>query len=266
MTVEVKRRGMIRHITDLPETADPIGGYVELEQGGAFYKCSQGILGGGDPALQPTGTELAQYSSEFASDPGFTWLNQGTSTVDYALRRAIIVPQSGGAGTNNLRLLGPTTFPAAPWCVRTRFFNYSPISGQGGGFAIYRASNGRIHTPNLYLPGDLNGGGGVTLAINDWSNFTTINATRKGPTLYNHNWLSFFVQVRCDGVNMMFDISPDNARFTFISQTSLATYLGGTGTDLRVLLVGNDPTTGAAGAAQVGYNWFRVYGNANINQ
>lgn len=265
MTAEIRRRGSLRPITDLPATADPTGAHVEVEIAGHFYSIPEALLGGGgDPALEPLGTELASYSSEFLSDPGFTWLNQGTSAVTYALNRAIIAPQAGGAGVNNLRLLGPATFPVAPFAVRTRFFNYSPTAGQGGGLAVYRTTNARIYTPNVYARSNLNAGPAVTWAVNDWSSFTTINATRSGPTNVDPIWLVSYLQVRCDGTTLFFDVSPDNARFTNISSTALATYLGGTGTDLRVMLIGNDPTAG--GTALVGYNWFRTYGNANLQQ
>ncbi len=257
---------MIRPITDLPSSVDPAGGFVEVEIAGQFYSVGQGVLGGGDPALQPLGTELADYSSEFGSDPGFTWLNQGTSTVTYALRRAIIAPQAGGAGVNNLRLLGPAPFPEAPWAVRVRMLNWSPIAGQGGGLAVRRASNSRIHTPNVYVRAALATAGFTEQwAVNDWSSFTALNATRYGAVTADVRAADRFLQVRCDGTSIFFDVSVDNARFTNLTSTTLATYLGGTGTDLRVMMIGNDPTVGTP-AALVGYNWFRTYGNANLNQ
>lgn len=267
MTDTVQRRGMVRPITDLPVLVDPTGGFVEIEKNDVFYQVNQGYIGGADPALQPLGTELADYSAEFGADPGtWTWLNQGTSTVTYALSRAIIAPQLGGAGVNNLRLLGPPTFPVAPWSVRTRFANYSKISGQGGGLAVYRTTNARMYTANAYLRANLISGGPTgTWAVNDWSSFTAINATRYGPVNVDPVWLGQFLQVRCDGTTLFFDVSPDNARFANITSTTLATYLGGTGTDLRVMLIGNDPTAGSP-ATLVGYDWFRTYDNANLNQ
>lgn len=266
MTVEVQRRGPIRPITDLPVLVDPTGGFLEIEKDDEFYYVNQGFIGGADPALQPTGTEVAAYSSEFGADPAtWTWVNQGASTLSFALSRAIIAPEAGGAGVNNLRLWGPPTWPVAPFAARVRMLNWSPIAGQGGGLAVYRASNGRIHTPNVYLRNNLaTGGFSEQWAVNDWSSVTAINATRYGPVTSDVRAADRFLQVRCDGTTIFFDISVDNARFTNLTSTALATYIGGTGTDLRVLLIGNDPT--ASANALIGYDWFRVYGNANLNQ
>jgi hypothetical protein len=266
VTVEIRRRGMIRAITDLPSTADATTGHVEVEQSGAFYSIPIGSVGGGDPALAPLGTEEAAYTSEFTSAPsGWTWLNQGTSTVSYALSRAIITPQAGGAGTNALRLFGPPTFPAAPWTVRVRMLNWSTLAGAGGGIAAYRSSNGRIHTPNVYERVDMSTGlvFSETWAVNDWSAFGTINATRYGPNTQDTRSRDRYLQMRCDGTSLFFDYSVDNAYFTNITSTTLATYLGGEPD--RVMMIGNNPTA-TAGAGVIGYDWFRVYANANLNQ
>lgn len=266
MTAEVPRRGSIRAITGLPVLVDPTGGFLEIEKNAAFYQVNQGFIGGADPALQPTGTEVAAYSSEFGADPGtWTWLNQGSSTVTFALSRAIIAPEAGGSGVNNLRLWGPPTWPVAPWAARVRMLNWSLLAGQGGGFAVYRASNARIHTPNVNLRGNLVSAGFTDQwAVNDWSSFTALNATRYGPVTADVRGADRYLQVRCDGTSIFFDVSPDNARFINLASTALATYIGGTGTDLRVLLIGNDPT--ASANALIGYDWLRTYANASLNQ
>lgn len=220
-----------------------------------------------DEALAPLGTELSAYSTEFASEPvGWSWLNQGTSTVTFSQSRAVITPQAGGAGTNALRCYLPDTFPPPPWTVRIRFANYSTVAGDGGGFVVYRTANARMHTPNIYSRVSNSTG---TLfseiwAVNDWSNFGTINATRYGPSNENERARDRFLQMRCDGTSLYFDYSPDNSQFINVQSTTLATYLGGTGTDLRVGIVGNCPNATATGL--VGYDWFRVYGNANLSQ
>ena len=181
MTVEVKRRGMVRAITDLPETTDPLTGYLEIEKASAFYKVSQALIGGADPALQPLGTEVAAYSSELGTLPAtWDWLNQGTSTVDVALRRAVITPQLGGAGVNDLRLWGPPTWPAAPFTARTRLINYGTLANVAGGFAVYRPSNGRIHTVHIYVRVSLSAGQvfSEVWAVFDWSSFTAARGRR----------------------------------------------------------------------------------------
>lgn len=220
-----------------------------------------------DSARQPLGTEQDTYSSEFIEAPtGWGWLNQGTSTVSYSHSRILMAPQAGGAGTNALRLYGPTTFPSAPWACRARMINYMATTGDGGGLFAYRASNSRIHTAQIYRRTTAGTGVhfGSTWAVNDWSNYSTINATRYGGVTQDDEKHDLFLQLRCDGTSLYFDVSPDNERYTNVSSNTLAVYLGGTGTDLRAGIIANCPNATATGT--VGYDFFRVYSNANLNQ
>lgn len=216
-----------------------------------------------DPALAPLGTEIAAYTTEFDSDPGWTWLNQGTSTVTFNLSRAILTPQQGGAATNALRCYASPTFLAPPWTVRVRVINWSTTAGDGIGLFAYNSSNARLHTPQTYLRVSNSTG---TLfseiwAVNDWSNFGTINATRYGPNNENERSRDRYLQMRCDGTTIYFDYSPDNAYFLNVTSTALATYLG---TPDRVGIYANCPN--ATATAVVGCDWFRTYQDANLNR
>lgn len=219
-----------------------------------------------DPALAPLGTEAALYSSEFDTDPNWTWLNQGTTTSVIGLSRVFITPQAGGAATNALRLYGPGNLPPAPWTVRCRFANYSTTAGDGGGLYAYRSSNARIYTPQAYLRVSTSTGTmfSETWAVNDWSNFGTINATRFGASNENERARDRFLQMRCDGTTLYADFSVDNAYYTNYSSTTLATYLGGSGSDLNIGVVANCPN--ASATAVVSYDFFRVYLDANLNR
>lgn len=220
----------------------------------------------GDVALNPLGTENQTFSAEFTQSPkNWTWLNQGASTIQYTLSRAIITPEAGGAGLNALRVFAPATFLSTPWCVRVRFINWSTRVGDGGGIAAYNASNGRVHAIQIYRRLAVTGDPYTeTWAVNDYAAITSTlpNASRWGPTVQDIGRMDGYFQMRCDGTSLFFDWSPDNARFVNIQSTTLATYIGAV---TRVGIIGNcpnaTPTTGS-----LGYDWFRAYGNANLNQ
>lgn len=264
MTAEIIRRGQIRAITDLPPSTDGTTGHIEVEQAGQFYKLATGLAGGGDPALLPLGTEVSAYSSEFITDPGWTWLNQGTSTVTFALSRAIIVPEPGGAGVNNLRIYGFAP-PAAPWGIRTRFLNWCDIAGQGGGFAARRSASALIYVPQSYVRASVSAGDFFTetWAVNEYSAYNLINSTLFGAANNDQRSRDRYFQMRCDGTSLFFDVSVDNARFQNVNTRAVATYLGGVPDFVGI--VGNDPTAGSPGAL-VGYDWVRLVANANLNQ
>lgn len=264
MAVQVQRRGEVRPITDLPPLATTDGVTFEGEKNGEFYAVPGSVMGGGDPALAPIGTEIVGKSSEFESDDGlFTWLNQGTSTEQYWQSRVVLVPQVGGAGVNNLRLFGIAP-PVTPWCARIRMLLWNTTADQGGGLFARRSANGRIHTANIYSRTSVSGGlmFSENWAVLDWSDFVTLANIRFGPAVNDTRSRDRFLQLRCDGTSLFFDFSPDNGQFINVQSTTLATYLGGEPDFIG--MIANDPTAG--GGAKLGYDWFRMYANANLNQ
>lgn len=264
MADEIVRRGSLRPITDLPTADSSAGGRVEVEIAGKFFSVAAEVVGGGDPALAPRGTEIAAKSSEFNEDDGkFSWLNQGTSTKRYYQSRVILTPEIGGAGVNNMRLLGLIP-PAAPWAAQTRMILWNPLADQGGGLFARRSANSRIHTANLYTRTSVSGGTmfSENWAVLDWSSFTALANIRFGPAVNDERARDRFIQIRNDGTSLYFDFAPDNSQFVNVQSTTLATYLGGDPDFIGV--IANDPT--AAGGASIGYDWFRMYANANLNQ
>lgn len=279
MSVTIKRTNTNSNAVIIGGTVDGVINPVLTAAYQAFSVTSDGTqwvvdgtslaqLGGIDAGRSIIGTEVEAYSSEFDADPGSTWswLNQGTSTATFAMSRALLVPQAGGAGTNALRLYGPTAVMTAPWTVRALFLNYSNVAqtGDGGGLFAYRSSNGRIHTPNLYTRSATQQYS-ESWAVNDWSGYGTINATRFGPQTNDERARYQYIQMRCDGTTLFFDASPDNARYFNVSSTALATYIGGTGTDLRIGVIANCPNASSA-TTLIGYDFFRVYADASLNR
>ena len=262
MTIETKRRGPMRPITDLPETSDPLTGWLELEKAGTFYKVGQALIGGSDPALAPIGTELADYSSEFGSVPSdWTWLNQGTSTITAWQRRMLITPQPGGAGVNAVRFFGPPSVPAGNWAARTMVGFNSIVANCGGGLMAYRAASG-----DFTLQSALARGAGTPMSCRlitgywtDFATFGTVVRDDNPPLLEQRVW---FMQTRYDGTLLYFDYSADNAVFFPVASVNAVTAIGGAPT--RLGLAANAPA--AADGSATSFRWLRVYSGANLNQ
>lgn len=271
MAAEVERRGMIRPITDLPALATTDGVTFEGEKAGQFYAIPGSVVGGGDPALAPIGTEVAACSSEFLVAPtGWSWLNQGTSTIAYWQSRAILDPQPRGSAANRwaafVNPVAPMTSvsnPSGLWAVRIRMANYSISGGAGGGIIAYNSGNARFLTINGYVRAATSGGAMFTETweASDWSNFQTQNANRFGPATNDVRSRDRFWQLRYDGTNLLWDFSPDNVHYVNYGSVAVATYLGAV-TDFGI--AGDSPTV--ATASDLGFDFFRAYANSSLNQ
>lgn len=266
MTAEVQRRGPLRPITDLPELDSTDSVWFEGEKAGLFYKIPGSAVGGGDPALAPIGTEVAACSSEFNEAPsGWSWLNQGTSTIAYWQSRAILDPQPRGSAANRwAAFVNPVSgVGGSSWAARVRMANYSISAGAGGGIIAYNSGNSRFLTVNGYVRSATSGGAMFTETweASDWSDYQTQNANRFGPSTNDVRSRDRFWQLRCDGTTLYWDFSPDNVHFVNYGSVALATYLGAV---THFGIAGDSPTV--ATASDLGFDWFRVYANSNLNQ
>lgn len=225
----------------------------------------QQIITYGDPAIAPLGTEVAPYSTEF--DAGvlpsqWQWFNQGTSTATFRSGRLLLTPQvTGGSGTNSARLLVQPV-PAGSWTIRTRSTDNSIIVNAGGGIVAYRSANGKF-----WFQSALARVAGAPMSCRlltgywtDVNTFGTVVRDDNPPLLESRLWT---MQTRYDGTTLYADYSADNVVFFNVASVSVSTALGGAPDFFGVAANAPTATTPAAAFA---VEWFRVYGNSNLNQ
>lgn len=220
----------------------------------------------GDPALAPLGTELTQ-SDEFdgtALAGKWAWINQGTSTVSFTGGRLVMSAQaSGGAATHANRLLVQAA-PSGSFTIRARMGNYSTFVGAAAGIMIRRSANGYFFKLGSYTR--------TVLATDLWSAtsdaYQWTDPATAGTNQFSQNTdqraRDFFWQLRYDGTLIYFDFSPDNVHYVNRGSctASAATVLNGAPDQIGI--AANAPSV--ATNADVSWDFFRVYADANLNR
>lgn len=218
---------------------------------------------GGDPALTPEAapnTEDDEFSTG-ALDAKWTWLNQNGSSTAFRKSRLILTStKSGNPANNDIHPLVQTP-PAGNWAIRTLTTDYNREVGLASGLMCRRVATAKILNWGAYVR-VANQNWGSVFHASYWTSFTVINTTLINSNTSEFSARRFFFQMRYDGTTLFMDYSPDNVNYINFATVAAATALGGAPDQFGIY--GNAPS--ATTDSINGFDWFRCYHNANLNQ
>lgn len=161
------------------------------------------------------------YSLTTWVDSGFSWVNQGTSTVSLANGILFMQGQTGGVGVNSLRVRIQAT-PAPPYTVTAlvlggSFGSGTSNQGQEAGL-IWRASGaGTFATCGIQQFSNV-----IQASSSHWTNATTFSASIGSINLSStYIWL----RIRDDNTNRICSYSYDGSNYIQLSSEARTTFL-----------------------------------------
>jgi hypothetical protein len=223
----------------------------------------------GDPALAPD-PSAATESDEFSSgslDPKWTWDNQGSSTATFRKSRLILTSAQSTNPANNSKRILYQAAPSGSWAIRTRVASYDFTAFFSSGLFVRNSSTGKFVDLITYVRVQKPTGGWLyaqTYNITHWTSPTAAVTNHFDSNTSEFSSRNHFLQIRYDGTTLYFDFSPDNVGYiNALTLTASASNVLGGAPD-QIGIAGNAPS--ATTDSVTGFDWFRCYHNANLNQ
>jgi hypothetical protein len=223
----------------------------------------------GDPALVPESSPEAE-DDEFSAgslDAKWTWDNQGTSTATFRKSRLILTSQASGNPANNSKRILYQAAPSGSWAIRTRVSSYDSNIFFSGGLFVRRSATAKFVDLIQYIRVGKPTGGWMwaqTFNITHWTSPTAAVTNHFDMGVAEFSARLHFMQIRWDGTTLYFDFSPDNVGYiNMLTLTASASNVLGGDPD-QIGIASNAPHASTAGVT--GFDWFRCYHNANLNQ
>lgn len=183
--------------------------------------------------------------ASFNTNAKWTWFNQGTAG-SAVQNKSILALQSAKAASDVWRIIAQAA-PSTPWEVTAKLgLTYAaPANFMSSGIVVYDSVSGRFTS---FGPVYNNG---WSLAIFNWTNFTTFSASAY-LQLFPIVLFSYY-RVKDDGTNLIFSISVDGANFVPIFTVGRTSFLTNGANKVGLGVDNNN----AANQGQLSCDWFR---------
>lgn len=174
--------------------------------------------GGGGGATYPFVNLTAPTSS------GWTWANQGSSTVSSA---NVLSMKSTATGSDQLRFYGQT-LSTAPWTVIAALIPGAGIShGQYGGYSDGLCISDGTKFRTFWFTYPTSPGSNCEVAIQGYNSATAYNGGANLVAFALPSWPLIWLKIHCDGTTLTYFMSmdPTNTGWLFLTSEAMSSFI-----------------------------------------